>query len=79
MPPSPKGPQIIPLCPHWGAHSLGWALNPTPWATTVCSGRRGLPARPDIEVKYGAPLNYSLGERGSQDGALPFCSVINSL
>lgn len=40
---------------------------------------RGLLALPDIEVKYGAPLNYSLGERGSQDGVLLFCSVINSL
>lgn len=39
----------------------------------------GVSARLDIEVKYGAPLNYSVGERGSQDGVLLFCRVINSL
>lgn len=44
-----------------------------------CTRRRRVAARLDIEVKYGAALNYSVGERGSQDGVLRFCSVINSL
>lgn len=77
--PQAQGTPNNPSLPKLGAHRFGWALNTTLWATTVCSGRRGLPARPDIEVKHGAPLNYSLGERGPQDGVLLFCSVINSL
>lgn len=44
-----------------------------------CPRRRRVAACLDIEVKYGASLNYSVGERGSQGGVLLFCSVINSL
>lgn len=92
VPPAPREPHVPPALPGalhraGGAQRSGLVLSTMyplghqclPQTAPGCTRRRRVAARLDIEVKYGAALNYSVGERGSQDGVLRFCSVINSL
>lgn len=82
MPPSTRHPLS-----GRGAQRLRLVLSTTyplghqrlPQTLPGCTHRRRIATHLDIEVKYGASLNYSVGERGSQDGVLLFSSVINSL